>query len=135
MGYTEYEDSYDSDTEDSEQQQEVNAVHQDSCLSECTIQFEEYEDSDWEGPDFSINMIETSPEGESSIGMLQAEAGVPHIRDDTQPTKQVSDARLMLLRSAAGRAHTIGNHCLTKVHITLLKKKYTVDVLLDSGAA
>ena len=104
MGYTEYEDSYDSDTEDSEQQQEVNAVHQDSCLSECTIQFEEYEDSEWGVNHFFINMIETNPVEESSIGMLQAEAGVPQVWDDTQTTRQVSDARLMLSRPASGRA-------------------------------
>ena len=67
--------------------------------------------------------------------MLQAEAGLPQVWDETQASKQVSDARLMLSRPAAGRAHTIGHHCLTRVKVTLLKKEYTVDILLDSGAA
>ena len=71
------------------------------------------EDSDDETPDFFINTIETTPGAEATIGMLQAEAGLPQAWDENQANEQVSDARLMLSRPAAGRAHTIGHHCLT----------------------
>ena len=134
MDYTEYEDSYDSETENSEQQ-EINNICQESSSSGEIVEFNEYEDSEDDVPDLFINMIEATPAAEATIGLLQAEAELPQVWDDTQTTRKVSDARLMLSRPAAGRAHTIGHHCLTRVKVTLLKKEYTVDLLLDSGAA
>ena len=134
MDYTEYEDSYDSETENSEQQ-EINDICQESSSSGEIVEFNEYEDSEDDVPDLFINMIEATPAAEATIGLLQAEAELPQVWDDTQTTRQVSDARLMLSRPAAGRADTIGHHCLTRVKVTLLKKEYTVDLLLDSGAA
>ena len=64
MDYTEYEESYDSGTETSEQQ-EINDICLDSCSSDSIVEFNGYEDSDVDAPDFFITTIETTPEGRS----------------------------------------------------------------------
>ena len=103
------------------------------------MEYAEYEDSNPSehgyDTDLSINMIETVLPANYTIALLQAEADIPQAWDYTQAIQHVTDARLLLTRPAAGRAHTLGHHCLTKVIIKVPTGDKVVELLLDCGAS
>lgn len=76
------------------------------------------------------NMIETMVEENSSIGLLQAEADLPQVWDNKRASPHVPEARLLLTRPEAWRAHTIRHHFMTKVIITIVVGGKEVDLLL-----
>ena len=82
-----------------------------------------------------VNMIETALPENSTIALLQAKAEISQAWDYTQAIQHVTDARLLLTRPAAGRAHTLGHHCLTKVIIKVPTGDKVVELLLDCGAS
>ena len=100
------------------------------------MEFMEYEDSSSSqggspSEHHQIDTIEVEHCMEQNIAELQAEAGVPQMWDKKHTVQNVVDARLLLTRPAAGRAHIIGRHCLTMVMI----HEKEVYLLLDSGAS
>ena len=139
MEYSQYEDSTHSEDED-DQDQPVNMIERDlpsdfESVSD-TMEFVEYEDSD-EGllHDSQVDMIETTVAENSTIALLQAEADLPQVWDNKHVFPHVTDARLLLSRPAAGRAHTMGHHCMTKVIIPIVTGGKEVELLLDCGAS
>ena len=96
------------------------------------MECQEYKDScNTEGNHHEISMIELVHGLEQNIGDLQAETELPQVWDKKNVIQHISDARLMLTKPAAGKAHMIGKHCLTMVMI-MDKEVY---LLLDSGAS
>ena len=156
MDFVEYEDSETANV-DSSEEREIGAVDMLSQTQSQTtyMRFNEYEDSDEDIEHLEINIIdktwldttdtdpdsvtrdqateviETSFDKVIDIAQLQAEAEVPQTTNTVNGLDHVSEARLLLTRPAAGKAHTIGHHSLT---IVIINDKQTV-LFLDSGAA
>ncbi|KAG0140712.1 hypothetical protein CROQUDRAFT_52838, partial [Cronartium quercuum f. sp. fusiforme G11] len=123
LSWQEIEES--SQTDDSEGKQQNVDV----------IEWNEYENSsdDFQdvGNKYQINTIEICLENHKDIALLQAEAEVPQTWNKKHGVEHIVDARLMLTRPIAGKAHTMGHHSLTTVIINNKEAK----LLLDSGAS
>ncbi|KAG0140381.1 hypothetical protein CROQUDRAFT_100197 [Cronartium quercuum f. sp. fusiforme G11] len=108
MSWQELEESSQTDHSE-ENQQNVDVV-----------EWNEYETSsdDFQafGHNHHINTIEICIENHKDIALLQAEAEVPQTWNKKHGVEHIVDARLMLTRPIAGKAHTICHHSLTTLH-------------------